>query len=117
MSPDSAWLADMLKAAREAQGYLGEMSREEFMADGRTQRAIELLIVIIGEAAGKVSEAARSTLPELPWRNIVGMRNRLVHHYFKADLVLVWQVASVHLPVLIAAIESQTDEQDIQITE
>lgn len=74
---DTAWLADMLQAAREARVHVGEMTREEFLADLRTQRAVELMIVIIGEAAAQVSKESRARFPCLPWRQIIAMRNRL----------------------------------------
>jgi uncharacterized protein with HEPN domain len=103
---DPAWLADMLQAAREALVHAGEMTREEFLADLRTQRAVELMIMIIGEAAAQVSDESRTHLPNLPWRQIVAMRNRLVHHYFRIDLDLVWDVIRNDLPVLISALEA-----------
>ena len=73
---------------------MGQMDRDQFTGDLRTQRAVELLIVIIGEAATQVSAETRGALPVLPWRQITAMRNRLVHHYFKIDLDLVWDVVS-----------------------
>lgn len=83
-----------------------------FHADGRTQRAIELLIVIIGEAAAQVSEATRAALSDLPWRQIIAMRNRLVHHYFKVDLDLVWDVAANDLGILTDVLEPYLDSLD-----
>jgi uncharacterized protein with HEPN domain len=105
MPGDEAWLADMLAAARHALSHTAEMSRETFLADLRTQHAVEMQIVIIGEAAGKVSDIARAAIADVPFRDVVRMRNRLVHHYFKVDLDLVWDVVQVDLTVLATAIE------------
>src|SRR5207248_2315944 len=92
--------------------HVDGMDREGFKSDLRTQRAAELLIIIIGEAASQVSTTTRDRLPTLPWPQIVRMRNRLVHHYFKVDVDLVWDVVSSDLPVLIAAVESFLAEED-----
>jgi len=73
MSGDAAWLKDMLQAAREALSHVGGMDRDQFFADLRTQRAVELMIVIIGEAAGQVTDETRNKLPILPWRQITAM--------------------------------------------
>ncbi|HET6387632.1 MAG TPA: HepT-like ribonuclease domain-containing protein [Armatimonadota bacterium] len=71
----------------------------------RSKDAVELLIIIIGEAAGKVSSEARARLPNVPFTEIVRMRNRLVHHYFKVDLDLVWDVVITDLQPLLQAVE------------
>jgi uncharacterized protein with HEPN domain len=109
MPGDEAWLADMLTAARHALNHTAGMNREAFLADLRTQHAVEMQIVIIGEAGGKVSDETRSVLPSVPFRDIVRMRNRLVHHYFKADLNLIWNVVRDDLPGLIAALEAHLE--------
>lgn len=69
------------------------------------QYAIVHSIQIIGEAARRVSEEYREMHPEIPWRNIIGMRNQLVHKYDDVDLDVVWRVVQREIPELIALIE------------
>jgi uncharacterized protein with HEPN domain len=63
-------------------------------------RAIE----VIGEAASRVSDDARQTAPEVPWRQIAGMRNRLIHGFFDVDVEIVWRTATEDVPTLVSAL-------------
>lgn len=91
----------MLIAAREALGFAEGLSFEAFAEDRRTQLSIVKSIEIVGEAASRVDDEIRQAHPAIPWRDIVGMRNRLVHGYFDIDLRLVWDTVGTDLPVLI----------------
>ena len=102
---DSAYLLDMLLAARDALSFTEGMSFEDFVRDRRTQLSVLKSVEIVGEAAAQVSEDARRANPDIPWREIVGMRNRLVHVYFDIDLPLVWDTVRDDLPDLIARLE------------
>ncbi|MES1026380.1 HepT-like ribonuclease domain-containing protein [Gloeocapsa sp. BRSZ] len=63
--------------------------------------ALVRLIEIIGEAANKVSPACQNTYYRIPWREIIGMRNRVIHAYFDVDMSIIWQVVKEELPKLI----------------
>ena len=102
---DSAFLLDMLLAARDALSFTEGMSYDEFARDRRTQLSVLKSVEIVGEAAAHVSEGTRRAYPAIPWREIVGMRNRLVHAYFDIDLPLVWDTVRHDLPALIARLE------------
>ena len=102
---DSAYLLDMLLAARDALSFTEDMSFDDFVRDRRTQLSVLKSVEIVGEAAAHVSEDARRANPDIPWREIVGMRNRLVHVYFDIDLPLVWDTVRHDLPDLIARLE------------
>ena len=102
---DSANLLDMLLAALEALSFTGGMLYDEFARDRRTQLSVLKSVEIVGEAAAHVSEDTKRAHPAIPWRQIVGMRNRLVHAYFDIDLPLVWDTVCDDLPVLIARLE------------
>ena len=106
MDADVSWLQDMVEAAIETLSFIDGMERDAFEVDAKTLRAVERNLSIIGEAASQVSEECRQGLPELPWRQIVGMRHLLVHRYFNVDTQHLWEVASTDLPVLITAVES-----------
>lgn len=102
---DSAYLLDMLLAARDALSFTEDLSFKDFVRDRRTQLSVLKSVEIVGEAAAQVSEDAKRASPDIPWRQIVGMRNRLVHVYFDIDLPLVWDTVRHDLPDLIARLE------------
>ena len=100
----SDYLGHMLEAARQACTYVEGSSRADFLADKRTQQAVILNIVIIGEAATKLLGDYSEFLsrhPRVPWRNMKGMRNRIAHGYFNIDLDIVWDTTQKALPDLV----------------
>ena len=99
-------LRHMRDAATDALTFATGKDRAHLATDRMFQFAIVRAVEIIGEAAAHVSEASRTAHPEIPWGNIVGMRNRLVHGYFDVDLNIVWEVLDVHLPPLIANLDA-----------
>ena len=102
---ERAWLLDMLVSAREALALAADLSYAEFAEDRRSQLAILKSVETVGEAASRVSEDTREAHPQIPWREIVGMRHRLVHAYFDIDLRLVWDTVARDLPALIDRLE------------
>jgi uncharacterized protein with HEPN domain len=105
MRPDDILLVDMLLAAREAVGFLSGIAAEEFERDRMRQLAVIKSVETVGEAAAEISEAFRHAHPEIPWRDIVAMRHRLVHGYFEVNVRRVWQTVQENVPELIAALE------------
>ena len=99
---DTIYLRYILNAAVTIQGYIAGMDEGGFGADTRTQDAVIKNLTVIGEAAGRVSEAFRTAHPDLPWRQMTGMRNILVHHYFGVNLTDVWETVTGDLPSLAA---------------
>lgn len=102
---DEAYLLDILLAARDAQEFSSGLTKEAFATSKLHQAAIVRALEVVGEAAGKVSREFREAHPEIPWKRIVGLRNRLIHDYTHVDLDRVWEVVTVHVPDLIARIE------------
>jgi len=98
---DSAYLLDMLLSARDALSFAEGMSFDDFVVDRRTQLSVLKSVEIVGEAAAQVSEDVRRANPDIPWREIVGMRNRLVHGYFDIDLPLVRDTIQQDIPEFI----------------
>ena len=102
---DRSYLLDMLVAARDAVAFMKGLSYDEFAQDRRSQLAILKSVEIVGEAASRLSAETKERYSDIPWREIVGMRNRLVHAYFDIDLRLVWETVDSDLPVLVAQLE------------
>lgn len=99
MRRDEQRLRDILEAIEKIDRYAKE-GRAAFETDERTQVWIVHYIQIIGEAARALSEGFCERYPQIPWSEIVGMRNILVHDYFGIDLDEVWTVVERDLPVL-----------------
>ena len=102
---DAALFLDMLLAARDARAFVEELDEAAFLASRLHQNAAIRSLEIIGEAAGKVSADAKTAHPEIPWREMTGMRHRLVHGYADVRLDIVWIVLRERLDPLIAALE------------
>ncbi len=101
------YLAHMAEAANHALGFVEDMDKKSFLADKRTQQAVVLNIVIIGEAATKLLKDYSDFLdrhPKVPWRSMKGMRNRIAHGYFDINLDVVWDTVQTALPELIASL-------------
>ena len=101
-APD--YLEHVLEAALQACAYVEGFSKAEFLADKRTQQAFVLNHILIGEVASKLlkeDEAFADLHPEVPWRSMKGMRNRIAHGYFEIDLETVWATVQTALPQLI----------------
>jgi uncharacterized protein with HEPN domain len=98
-------LRHMLEAARDAVSFSAGRSREELLQDRILRLALVKCFEIIGEAAAKVSPELRADSPQIPWTEIIGMRNRLIHVYFDVDLDRLCDTISIDLPPLIAALQ------------
>jgi uncharacterized protein with HEPN domain len=103
---DDAYLLDILLAAKDAQEFAEGLTWDTFTGSKLHQHAIVRALEIIGEAASKISFEYRQEHPEIPWREMIGLRNRLIHDYNRIRLDIVWQVLQQELPKLIATLES-----------
>ncbi len=91
------------QAAADACSFVEGLSKDDFLTDKRTQQAVIMNLIIIGEAATKVMEGYAGFThahPKVPWRNMRGMRNRMAHGYFDIDLHVVWATVQEWLPEL-----------------
>ena len=112
MRHDDALLLDMLLAAREAAELASRTTFVDFKQDRTIQLAVIKAIEIVGEAASRVRADTRSQHPDIPWSDIVGMRNRLVHGYFDVNLLRVWETVDQDIPELIAQLEPLVSEEN-----
>ena len=103
MKDDRVYLRHILEAIQDIEQY-ASVGRDAFMADKMRQDAVVRKLEV-GEAVKNLSENAKQGRPEIPWRQIAGMRDRLTHDYFGVDLVLVWATVEKDVPNLKAAVE------------
>ena len=99
---DDAWILDMLNACRRVQRYAQGMNGAAFLGDELRQDAILRQLTILGEAAKRVSSEYRTAHPEIPWQQIAGFRDIVVHQYERVNLPRVWQIVSEDLVRLAA---------------
>jgi uncharacterized protein with HEPN domain len=104
MSRDEPLLLDMLLAPREAVAFVAPLDPAQFAASKLHQNAVFRSLEVIGEAAEKASGNFRNAHPEIPWRDIVGTRNRLIHNYSNVSLDIIWDLSRNRLPELIATL-------------
>lgn len=107
---DTVLLRDMLDYAGKAVTAVRSRRRDDLDTDEILAAAVERFIEVIGEAASKVSEATRESIPGVPWHEIVGIRNRLIHGYAAVDHDVVWAVVTADLPALVAALKNAIAE-------
>jgi uncharacterized protein with HEPN domain len=98
------YLDHIRRAASDACSFVEGLDKNGFLADKRTQSAVVMSLVIIGEAATKMMDlypVFTDQHPEVPWRNMRGMRNRIAHGYYDINLELVWDTVQSALPALL----------------
>lgn len=102
-------LAQMHQTADQAAAYIEGMSKDDFLADTKTQDAVIMKILVIGELAGKILDrhpdfAAQHT--QIPWQAMKGIRNRMAHGYFELNLDTVWETVATEIPKLFRDLQS-----------
>lgn len=105
MLRDEAVLLDILRAARLVVEFRAGMDEAAFLKDMKTQSAVLHQLLILGEAVKRLSPQFCQRHPEIPWRLIAGMRDRLIHEYDVVDLEEVWRTAVSDIPQLIMLLE------------
>ena len=112
MPHDQHTLLDILQAADRAQTFVAEMTAEEFLSDLKTQAAVVRQLEIIGEAAKRLSQECQSQIPAVKWREIAGMRDKLIHHYDEVDYERVWRTVTRDVLTLIEQLRPIVPAQD-----
>ncbi len=104
------YLDEMIEAADNAIRFGAGLTRADYRPGGMAFEAIVRQIEIIGEAAAHLPEEIRLQAPGIPWENLVGMRNRLIHGYFAVDPDIVWSVVHDKLPSLLPEFRKLLEE-------
>jgi len=92
------YLKDILTAIDNIEGFVAGMGLEAFQTDDKTSSAVVRKLEIIGEAAKQIPDEIRQKYPDVPWKEMAGMRDKLIHFYFGVDYPLVWGVVENRLP-------------------
>ena len=106
------YLDDMLEAIGKIERYTEGLSYEQFRKDEKTIDAVITNFAIIGEAAKHIPAKIKKHCPEIPWKEMAGMRDKLVHEYFGIRLDVVWETITVRLPQLKNLIEELLEDFD-----
>ena len=94
-------LAHMIEAAESAIQFVSGRDRSDLDTDRMLLFAVVRAIEIVGEAASRITDETCAAEPAIPWRAIVGMRNRLIHAYFEVNSQIVWETVTVEIPALL----------------
>ena len=105
MEIDRTYVLHILDEIDAIEKFVAGTSFEEFVSDLKTTKAVERSLEIIGEAAKNLSEEFCKNVPDIPWRDIAGIRDKIIHHYFDVDHAIVWDVVKNDLPKLKAVLE------------
>ena len=104
-SRDLSLLLDIVIAARDARSFVGGLDEPAFLASRLHQNAVIRSLEVIGEAANTLTPQCQAALPDISWREIIGLRHRLIHGYAEVQLDRVWTIVQNDLAPLIAALE------------
>ena len=104
MSRDDAIVLDILKSAQLVIEFVGSLDKEAFLRDRKTQSAVLHQLLLVGEAAKRLSENYRAAHPEIPWKRVAGMRDVLIHQYDDVDEV--WKTVKAEIPKLSSQLQS-----------
>ena len=104
MLRDDATLLDIARAAHLIQQFIGEMTKDDFITDQKTQSAVLHQLTILGEAVKRLSRTFRDQNPVLPWALMSGMRDHLIHGYDAVDLNEVWNTITSDIPEVLTKI-------------
>jgi len=101
----------MLDHAKEAVDLIAGKDKTELQHNRVLELALIRLVEIVGEASTKVSSETQEKYPSIPWPQVIGMRNRLIHGYDSVDLDILWDTIEVDLPPLIAALKKIIEQE------
>jgi len=111
---DTDYLADILEAIQRILDYTAGQTWDQFNVDKKTQDAVVRNLEVLGEAAKLISPHLRKQSSHIPWKDITGTRDRLIHHYFGINREIVWEIIQHDLPSLLPQIQLLLDSFSTQ---
>jgi uncharacterized protein with HEPN domain len=106
----SLYIKDILDAIRRIEDFVGDMTFEEFVKDDKTSSAVIRKLEIIGEAAKSTPVEIRKSHTQVPWKEMAGMRDKIIHFYFGVDYDIVWKVVKERLPGIVPEMNKVLEE-------
>ena len=110
---DQDYLGDIREAMQRIATYTASLTYEQFMKDIKTQDAVVRNLEVIGEATKNLSSHLRETCPQIPWKDLAGVRDKLIHHYFGISYEIVWQIVKEELPGLLPQIDDILTKENV----
>lgn len=112
MTRDTAmYIKDILLAIEDIEKFVNGLKFEQFEEDDKTASAVVRKFEIIGEASKSLPQKVKAEMPEIPWKTMIGMRDRLIHAYFGIDYYLVWKTIKQDLPKLKPVLKKMLSKQ------
>jgi len=102
------YINDLIEACEDILSFTEGISYTEFVGDKRTVNAVVRSLEVIGEATKKLPTTFRNNYPNIPWKQMAGMRDKLIHEYFGVDKEMLWQVIQRHIPNILPLIKEIT---------
>ena len=99
MKDQKVYFNQILDSIRKIESFIGAMDKKQFMADEKTQSAVVIQLMLIGEVSKRIDAEIKNKI-DLPWKDISGFRDKAIHHYFEIDLDLVWKTVEKDIPYL-----------------
>ncbi len=99
------YILDIIESIHDIDMFINNMEFKDILSDKKTAHAVVRCLEIIGEAANKIPQDIKINYSEIPWKQLIGMRNKLIHEYFGVDLEIVWVVITEELPPLLPLFE------------
>ncbi len=106
------YISDILDCIHYISDFIGESDYDEFIDDNKTSSAVVLKLIVIGESTKNVPDRIREKYPDVPWKGMTGLRDRIAHGYFGIDYEIIWEVIKEQLPTLEPEIARMLDEMD-----
>ena len=106
------YLQDILDAVNDIERFVADMSYEQFIKDKKTLNAVVRSIEVIGEASKRLPLSLKAKNSELPWKEITGMRDKLIHAYFGMDTETIWKTVKENIPQLKQTIKKMAKDQE-----
>jgi uncharacterized protein with HEPN domain len=113
---DGDYIEDILHSIDSIEKFIDNYSIEDFLEDEKTYEAVIRKFGIIGEACNKISLETQEKYPTIPWRQIISMRNKIIHNYFGVDLITIWDTIKINLPefkVIMTKLLQEIENEDI----